>query len=76
MQSFPQLLQTSVDAGTHFAHLGVNLHSFTLAVLAGMVITSMTLEGLRVDVLVRVDARNPAYRSPTDGGPDDQQRGP
>lgn len=42
VQAFPALHATAVDAGTHYAHLGINLHSFTLAVLAGMVITLMT----------------------------------
>jgi formate-nitrite transporter family protein len=41
-QAFPALHATAVDAGTHYAHLGINLRSFTLAVLAGMVITLMT----------------------------------
>ncbi|GGQ22787.1 formate/nitrite transporter family protein [Streptosporangium pseudovulgare] len=42
VQAFPRLHPTAVEAGTHFAHLGMNLHSFSLAVLAGMVITLMT----------------------------------
>jgi formate-nitrite transporter family protein len=42
VQAFPALRRTAVDAGTHYADLGINLHSFTLAVLAGMVITLMT----------------------------------
>ncbi|MEU9830415.1 formate/nitrite transporter family protein [Streptosporangium sp. NPDC048047] len=42
MQAFPRLHPTAVKAGTHFAELGVNLRSFSLAVLAGMVITLMT----------------------------------
>jgi formate/nitrite transporter FocA (FNT family) len=42
VQAFPDLRPTAVEAGTHYADLGVNLRSFTLAVLAGMVITLMT----------------------------------
>lgn len=38
----PDLRATAVEAGTHYAQLGVNLHSFALAVLAGTVITLMT----------------------------------
>ncbi|SCL14271.1 Formate/nitrite transporter FocA, FNT family [Micromonospora nigra] len=41
-QGFPELGSTAIETGTHFATLGVNLRSFTLAVLAGMVITLMT----------------------------------
>ncbi|WP_433294099.1 formate/nitrite transporter family protein [Actinoplanes sp. CA-030573] len=42
MQAFPELHPTAVLAGAHYAELGVNLRSFCLAVLAGMVITLMT----------------------------------
>jgi formate/nitrite transporter FocA (FNT family) len=42
VKAFPSLRATAVEAGTHYAHLGINLRSFTLAVLAGMVITLMT----------------------------------
>jgi formate/nitrite transporter FocA (FNT family) len=42
MQAFPALHDTAVEAGTHYADLGVNLRSFCLAVLAGLVITLMT----------------------------------
>jgi formate/nitrite transporter FocA (FNT family) len=42
MQAFPKLHPTALEAGTHYADLGMNLRSFTLAVLAGMVITLMT----------------------------------
>jgi formate/nitrite transporter FocA (FNT family) len=42
MQAFPALRQTAVESGTHYAHLGVNLRAFCLAVLAGLVITLMT----------------------------------
>ncbi len=38
----PDLRSTAIEAGTHYADLGVNLRSFALAVLAGMVITLMT----------------------------------
>ncbi|WP_229403250.1 formate/nitrite transporter family protein [Micromonospora okii] len=41
-RAFPELRRTAVETGTHFATLGVNLRSFTLAVLAGLVITLMT----------------------------------
>jgi formate-nitrite transporter family protein len=42
MQASPGLHTTAVQAGAHYAALGINLRSFTLAVLAGMVITLMT----------------------------------
>jgi formate/nitrite transporter FocA (FNT family) len=42
MTAFPSLHDTAVDAGTHYAELGINLQSFCLAMLAGMVITLMT----------------------------------
>jgi formate/nitrite transporter FocA (FNT family) len=42
VQAFPALHPTVVEAGSHYADLGVNLRSFCLAVLAGMVITLMT----------------------------------
>jgi formate/nitrite transporter FocA (FNT family) len=42
MQALPALHPTAVEAGTHYADLGINLRSFCLAVLAGMVITLMT----------------------------------
>jgi formate/nitrite transporter FocA (FNT family) len=42
MQAFPKLHPTALEAGTYYADLGMNLRSFTLAVLAGMVITLMT----------------------------------
>lgn len=38
----PDLRPTAVEAGSHFAQLGISLRSFTLAVLAGAVITLMT----------------------------------
>lgn len=38
----PDLQPTVVTVGTHYAELGVSLRSFTLAVLAGAVITLMT----------------------------------
>jgi formate-nitrite transporter family protein len=38
----PDLKTTAVEAGTHYAKLGVSVHSFALAVLAGAVITLMT----------------------------------
>jgi formate/nitrite transporter FocA (FNT family) len=42
VQSFPALHGTMIEAARHYADLGVNLRSFCLAVLAGMVITLMT----------------------------------
>ncbi|MCU7727106.1 formate/nitrite transporter family protein [Actinoplanes sp. KI2] len=42
MRAFPELHPTAVRAGANYADLGVNLRSFCLAVLAGMVITLMT----------------------------------
>jgi formate-nitrite transporter family protein len=42
MHAFPGLRATALEAGTHYAHLGVNLRSLCMAVLAGMVITLMT----------------------------------
>lgn len=38
----PDLKPTAIETGTHYAKLGANLHSLTLAVLAGLVITLMT----------------------------------
>ncbi len=38
----PDLRPQAIETGTHYAELGVNLESFTLAVLAGTVITLMT----------------------------------
>jgi formate/nitrite transporter FocA (FNT family) len=38
----PKLKATAVEAGTHYATLGVSAQSFALAVLAGAVITLMT----------------------------------
>jgi formate/nitrite transporter FocA (FNT family) len=42
MEALPGLHSTAVEAGAHYAGLGINLRSFCLAVLAGMVITLMT----------------------------------
>ncbi|MFB9239398.1 formate/nitrite transporter family protein [Plantactinospora siamensis] len=41
-RGLPELRETAIEVGTHYGHLGINLRSFTLAVLAGMVITLMT----------------------------------
>lgn len=41
-RGYPELRETAISTGTHYAQLGVNLRSFALAVLAGMVITLMT----------------------------------
>ena len=41
-RAFPDLHDTAVEAARHYTGLGVNLRSFCLAVLAGMVITLMT----------------------------------
>jgi formate-nitrite transporter family protein len=38
----PDLRATAAELGSHYAHLGVSMRSFTLAVLAGAVITLMT----------------------------------
>ncbi len=38
----PDLKATAVETGTHYARLGINIHSLALAVLAGLVITLMT----------------------------------
>ncbi|MDT4982327.1 MAG: formate-nitrite transporter family protein [Pseudonocardiales bacterium] len=38
----PDLKTTAIEVGSHYAELGVSLQSFTLAVLAGAVITLMT----------------------------------
>lgn len=40
--ALPELRETAVSSGRHYAELGVNRHSFALAVLAGMVITLLT----------------------------------
>jgi formate/nitrite transporter FocA (FNT family) len=42
MEALPALRPVAVEAGAHYADLGINLQSFCLAVLAGMVITLMT----------------------------------
>ena len=42
MLAFPDLQSTALETGTHYAHLGINLHSLSMAVLAGLVITLMT----------------------------------
>lgn len=42
MSAFPRLHTTAVEAGQHFAELGIGWHSFTLAMFAGMIITLMT----------------------------------
>ncbi len=38
----PDLKTTAVEAGTHYAHLGISMRSLALAILAGAVITLMT----------------------------------
>lgn len=42
MSAFPALDRVAVEAGQHFAELGIGWHSFSLAMLAGMIITLMT----------------------------------
>ena len=42
VRAYPELRATAREVGTHYADLGVNLRSFALAVLAGVVITLMT----------------------------------
>ncbi|MEV4543451.1 formate/nitrite transporter family protein [Micromonospora echinaurantiaca] len=41
-RGYPELRDTAIGTAAHYARLGVNLRSFALAVLAGMVITLMT----------------------------------
>ena len=40
--ALPDIHDTAIEAGSHFAHLGVSWRSFFLAVLAGTVITLLT----------------------------------
>jgi formate/nitrite transporter FocA (FNT family) len=42
IEARPDLRGVAVETGTHYAHLGITLHSLALAVLAGVVITLMT----------------------------------
>jgi len=42
MVAMPDLNGTAIEAGSHYAHLGVSWQSFFLAVLAGLVITLLT----------------------------------
>src|SRR3954452_10084738 len=42
IEARPDLKPTAVEAGTHYADLGITAHSLALAVLAGVVITLMT----------------------------------
>lgn len=42
IEARPDLKATAVEVSSHYARLGINLHSFALAVLAGLVITLMT----------------------------------
>jgi len=42
VRALPDLRVTALEAGEHYARLGVTLESFALAVLAGLVITLMT----------------------------------
>jgi formate-nitrite transporter family protein len=42
VHAFPQLRSTAIEVGSSYAHLGINLRSLCMAVLAGMVITLMT----------------------------------
>ena len=42
MVALPDLKATAIEAGSHYAHLGVSWRSFFLAVLAGAVITLLT----------------------------------
>lgn len=42
VRAYPELRDTATAVGAHYADLGVNAPSFSLAVLAGMVITLMT----------------------------------
>lgn len=38
----PDLKKTAIETGSHYAKLGINVHSLALAVIAGLVITLMT----------------------------------
>jgi formate/nitrite transporter FocA (FNT family) len=42
VSALPEVHETAVKAGSHYAHLGVSWRSFSLAVLAGVVITLLT----------------------------------
>lgn len=42
VHAYPELRATALESGSHYADLGVNLRSFALAILAGVVITLMT----------------------------------
>lgn len=42
VEARPDLRSSAIETGTHYAHLGITLHSLALAVLAGVVITLMT----------------------------------
>jgi len=42
VHAFPQLRSTAIEVGSRYAHLGINVRSLCMAVLAGMVITLMT----------------------------------
>lgn len=49
VRAFPVLHETAVESGSHFAELGVNLRSFSLALLAGVAMTLMTWMQLGAD---------------------------
>ncbi|HEX2892373.1 MAG TPA: formate/nitrite transporter family protein [Marmoricola sp.] len=42
VSALPEVHESAVTAGSHYAHLGVSWRSFSLAVLAGVVITLLT----------------------------------
>jgi hypothetical protein len=57
----PDLRATAAEAGSHYAHLGVTVQSFVLAVLAGAVISLMTRMQHAADSLA--SAWSPQYGS-------------
>jgi formate-nitrite transporter family protein len=42
VKGFPQWQATTIEAGTHYVHLGLGMKAFSLAILGGAVITLMT----------------------------------
>jgi formate/nitrite transporter FocA (FNT family) len=53
--AMPDLHATAIEAGSHYAHLGVSWRSFFLAVLAGTVITLLTrMQHSTEDMVARV----------------------
>lgn len=53
--AMPSVHATAIEAGSHYAHLGVSWRSFFLAVLAGLVITLLTrMQHSTEDMVARV----------------------